>query len=155
MDRRYAVAGGSALFVFLVDRITKLWVVKSLAGRGPVEVTPFFNLVYVGNTGGAFGVAQHRGSSLFIVVSLFAVLVVLALLRKVREDSFIAPLSLGAILGGGVGNLLDRLIYGYVVDFLDFHIGGLHWPAFNLADSAIVVGVFAFALLYRPRGDRG
>ena len=72
---------------------------------------------------------------------------------KMKRPTLIALVALGMVLGGGLGNLFDRLVYGKVVDFLDFHIGNAHWPAFNVADSCIVVGVLLFALFYRP--DKG
>ena len=150
---RWAVFFASALVVFVLDRITKLWVLKEIAPKGIVKVTSFFNLVYVTNRGGAFGVGRHGNGALFIVASVAAIFVVVMLVKRIKRASFFVYIFLGMVLGGGVGNLYDRLVYGSVVDFLDFHLGSLHWPAFNVADTSIVVGVLLFALSYR--GSRG
>lgn len=107
-----------------------------------IAITPFFNLVHVHNTGAAFSLfADHTGWQRwgFLGVSLVASGVILWLLCKTRGR---APLciALALILGGALGNAIDRLAYGYVIDFLDFHVAGWHWPAFNVADSAITIG---------------
>lgn len=134
---------GPLLFVVILalDIATKQWALTSLLGRGRVEITPFFNLVLVWNTGVSFGLFQS-GSELgrWLLVGLAAVIAV-ALLVWLRHERRTAPrLAIWLILAGALGNVLDRLRFGAVVDFLDFHAFGYHWPAFNVADSAIVVG---------------
>ena len=150
---RWVPFTGTALLVFFLDRVTKIWVLKEIAPKGMVKITSFFNLVYTTNTGGAFGIGRHGNGNLFVLASLLAMVVVFYLVMKMKRPTLIALVALGMVLGGGLGNLFDRLVYGKVVDFLDFHIGNAHWPAFNVADSCIVVGVLLFALFYRP--DKG
>jgi signal peptidase II len=110
----------------------------------------FFNLVHVRNTGGAFGIFGGErgglGSLLFVVVSLIAVGSILIFFIKAKEDEKSLSLSLSLVLSGAIGNLIDRLRYGEVVDFLDFYILSYHWPAFNIADSAICIGIGLMAL---------
>ncbi len=149
-DRRWVPFVVSAVIIFALDRITKLWVLNKVAKEGAIRVSSFFNIVYVTNKGGAFGIGRHSEGYFFIVASVVAMVVVLLLVRKMKNPTLISCVSLGAVFGGGLGNLYDRLVYGSVVDFLDFHIGNAHWPAFNLADSAVVVGVIVFAFFYKP-----
>lgn len=103
----------------------------------PVDLTPFFRLVNVENRGAAFSMLSGAGNGFFITVALLAIGFIVYLLVKTNES----PLGLALILGGAVGNLVDRLLYGHVRDFLDFYIGDWHWPAFNIADSALTVGL--------------
>ena len=138
MARWLALAG----VLVVLDQLSKLAVLQWLAPGRVVEVTPFFNFVLVYNPGAAFSLlAQAPGwqRGLFIAIALVASAWIVFLLRRHwRETLFSFALAL--ILGGAVGNLIDRVVYGAVVDFLDFHAAGWHWPAFNVADSAISVG---------------
>jgi len=138
MARWLALAG----VLVVLDQLSKLAVLQWLAPGRVVEVTPFFNFVLVYNPGAAFSfLAQAPGwqRGLFIAIALVASAWIVFLLRRHwRETLFSFALAL--ILGGAVGNLIDRVVYGAVVDFLDFHAAGWHWPAFNVADSAITVG---------------
>jgi signal peptidase II len=110
----------------------------------------FFNLTHVRNTGGAFGIFGGEkgglGSILFVVVSLIAIGAIVFLFLKIKENEKTLALSFSLILSGAIGNLIDRLRYGEVVDFLDFHLSTYHWPAFNVADSAICIGIGLMAL---------
>jgi signal peptidase II len=110
----------------------------------------FFNLVHVRNTGGAFGIFGGEkgglGSLLFVVISLIAIGSILFLFVRLREDEKTLSLSLSLVLSGAIGNLIDRLRLGEVVDFLDFYLFSYHWPAFNIADSAICLGIGLMAL---------
>jgi signal peptidase II len=134
----------TSIIVFLIDRITKTIVVKTLFGKS-VEILPFFSLTFVGNRGIVFGIgSSYRSSFTFILASLLAIAVVLILYRRLKADDKIVHVSLGMIFGCGLGNLFDRLFYGYVIDFIDLHIGNYHWPAFNVADTFIVIGVLLF-----------
>ncbi len=133
-----------ALLVLALDRWTKYLVIHHLPQGATLVVAPFLNLVQVRNAGGAFGVGNHggyRSSFFFIVVSIIAIVVIISLLRRLPPRATLVRWSLGAVLGGGIGNLIDRLVYGRVIDFLDFHIAQYHWPAFNVADSFITVGL--------------
>lgn len=137
MKRWLALA---ALLVAL-DQLSKYAVMRMLA-HGGIEVAPFFNLVLVYNRGAAFSFLSNASGwqrELFIAIALVASAWVIWLLRKhPRQILFCFALSL--ILGGAVGNVIDRVWLGAVVDFLDFHAAGYHWPAFNVADSAITCG---------------
>lgn len=119
----------------------------------------FFNLTHVRNTGGAFGIFGGEkggvGSLLFVVVSLLAIGAIIFLFIKIREGEKALALSFSLVLSGAIGNLIDRLRYGEVVDFLDFHLSTYHWPAFNVADSAICIGIGLMALeLFRREGKK-
>jgi signal peptidase II len=131
-----------ALIILVLDFITKRWVEDALFVGQQIPLTGFFNLVLTYNTGAAFSFLSDAGGWqrwFFTIVSTGASVLIVYLLRKhAAETLFCAALSL--ILGGALGNLWDRLTLGGVVDFLDFHIAGYHWPAFNVADSAISVG---------------
>lgn len=127
-----------ALFLLLLDQITKTLIKLFVYPFEIITILPFFNIVYVENTGSAFGMFKSLGSLFFVIVSLLAIVFVTFLLIKERDNRVCYAL----VLGGAAGNLLDRLIYGYVIDFLDFYVGGFHWPVFNIADSALTVGIF-------------
>jgi len=134
-----------ALIVFAIiafDQITKYLIVNSLSLYDSIEVFPFLHIVNVRNTGAAFGSFKSLGSSFFIIVAVAAIGFVLYLLMKRTYNTF----GLSLILGGAVGNLIDRILYGQVVDFVDFSIGSYHWPAFNVADSALTVGIILILL---------
>jgi signal peptidase II len=139
------------LAAFLValplDQITKTWIVKNFHYGERLEVIPgFFELTHVRNPGGAFsffadGPVEQR-MAFFIGSTVIAIVLLIVFLVRHEPEARLSPLALGAILGGAVGNLIDRLVYGEVIDFLEFHLyGGYTWPTFNVADSAIVVGV--------------
>jgi len=133
---------GLAAGIVLADQASKLAVLASFAPGERLRITGFFNLVLAFNKGAAFSfLASAPGwqTPLFVAIALVAAAVVSALLlRSPGRRMFSAALAL--ILGGALGNVIDRLRFGQVVDFLDFHALGLHWPAFNVADSAITVG---------------
>jgi signal peptidase II len=146
MKRKYWVLIVVCLLVLFLDQWTKMTVQRSLSLYQKIEVIHgFFNLVHVRNTGGAFGIFGGEGggvgSLFFVVVSVVAIGSILILLIRLKEDEMIISLSLSFILSGAVGNLIDRLWHGEVVDFLDFYVSSYHWPAFNIADSAICVGI--------------
>lgn len=142
-----------ALLVILLDQATKEWVRGAFSLHESVPVIPgFFHLTYIRNTGAAWG--MFSGQNLALAVLAFAMLVALVLFRR----QFLPPgrvhrVALGLLCGGIVGNLFDRLRLDYVVDFLDFFHRGWHFPAFNVADSAICIGVGIYVLgtLLAPR----
>lgn len=132
-----------AALVLVLDQITKVLVMNRLDPyQEVIALTGFFNLVHVHNTGAAFSLfADQPGwqRGFFLTVAIIASSVILALLARTRGRSlFCAALAL--ILGGAVGNVIDRIFYGHVIDFLDIYVGAWHWPAFNVADSAITLG---------------
>lgn len=132
-----------ALAVFLTDQASK-WVILLAVLQPPrvIEVTPFFNLVLVYNTGVSFGLLGGDSALKPFLLAGFAVAVCIGLLIWMRRQPQEVPvLPAGLIIGGALGNALDRLLHPGVVDFLDFHLAGAHWPAFNIADSAISIAV--------------
>lgn len=132
-----------ALFIFFLDQSTKTLVKLYILHFETIKILPFLNLVYVENTGSAFGMFKSLGNMFFIVVSVLAIALISFLLIKEKDNKICYSL----VLGGAAGNLADRLIYGYVIDFLDLHIAGKHWPVFNIADAALTVGIIL--LLYK------
>lgn len=131
-----------ALAIVLIDQATKIAAERAFAHGDSAPITSFFNLVLAYNTGAAFsfladagGWQRHFLTAVGIGASLF---IVYLLARHGTQKLF--SLALTLILGGAVGNVIDRVLYGHVIDFLDFHYAGWHWPAFNIADSAIVCG---------------
>jgi signal peptidase II len=133
---------GLAAFVVIVDQLTKYLVRSTFSLHESIEVTPFFNLVFVFNRGAAFSFLSDASGwqrIFFIALALAASLWIVWLLRK-HASQVLFCLALSLILGGAIGNVIDRLVFGAVVDFLDFHLRGYHWPVFNAADSAISCG---------------
>jgi signal peptidase II len=131
--------------VVLVDRASKWLVAQNITLHDSLPVVAgFFRLTHVENRGAAFGLFSDSPSewkvAVLILFSLIALVVVSALLWKNSHGMTVTGVGLALILGGALGNLWDRLVEGHVVDFLDFSVGGYHWPAFNVADSAIVMG---------------
>ena len=140
---------GIAVAVVIVDQLTKMWIMADFGLHEQKTVIPgFFNLVYVTNTGAAFGILAGSKTWLrqafFIGVSFAALIAIAIAYSHLKKQGKIFIYALGLIAGGAVGNLIDRLRFGSVVDFLDFYLGSYHWPAFNVADSAISVGVGLF-----------
>jgi signal peptidase II len=150
---------GISAVVIVLDYLSKAAVLASVAPGESRSLTPFFNLVLVFNTGAAFSflaAAQGWQTLLFIAIAVVASIFISFLIFK-NENKNIFCTGLALILGGALGNLYDRLAYGHVVDFLDFHAAGWHWPAFNVADSAITVGAAILILegfLNREQGRR-
>lgn len=105
-----------------------------------LEVTGFFNLVPVWNTGVSFGLFGDTGTSRWILVAVALVIVVILLVWLARAESGMVSIALVLVIGGALGNVLDRVFYGAVIDFFDIHAFGFHWPAFNIADATIVIG---------------
>ena len=142
--------------VIILDQVTKILILKNLPLYHSVAIIPgLFNITHIHNPGGAFGFLAHQDSSLrnflFIVLSSLAVCFIFYFYKTTnRTHPFLAS-GFALILGGAIGNLVDRIRFGKVVDFLDFYIRNYHWPAFNVADSAITVGVavFIFHLLFK------
>ena len=126
-----------AFFVFLLDQATKLLIMKHLALHQVIRIFPFFNIVYYRNIGSAFGLFKSLGNPFFIVISIVAIIGVSVLIIKDPQGR----LGFSLILAGAAGNLADRLTHGYVVDFLELYAGHFYWPAFNVADSALTVGI--------------
>ena len=128
-----------------LDQVTKLWAEAALAGQPPLNLLPHLDLILVYNKGAAFSFLSSAGGWqrwFFVVLALGVTGVLVAWLARLNSGERLSAISLALIIGGAVGNLIDRIAYGKVIDFIDVYWdAGLHWPAFNVADSAIVVGV--------------
>jgi len=131
-----------ALVVLVADQASKIAVLDFFAGSPQaVPVTSFFNLVLVWNRGVSFGMLDSAGAGVPWLLSGLALAVVVGLLYWLaRAEHRLTAIGLGLVIGGALGNVIDRIRFGAVVDFLDFHAFGWHWPAFNVADASIVVG---------------
>jgi signal peptidase II len=126
-----------SLSILALDYATKYYVKTLIGPFNILRVLPFFNIVYSENTGSAFGMFKALGSTFFIIVSIVAIIVLCVLATKDMSNR----IAYALVLGGAAGNMLDRLFYGHVIDFLDVYVGKYHWPAFNIADSALTVGI--------------
>lgn len=130
--------------VVLLDYITKKLIETYVQPHEAINVLPFLRIVNVKNTGAAFGLFASLGNNIFIIISIVAI--ILIILYLLRTDDKLETLSLSMILGGAIGNLIDRVTISQVIDFIDFFVGKWHWPAFNVADSALTIGIFLFLL---------
>jgi len=133
------------LLILLLDRATKLWALSSLLPYESRTISPFFNLTLAYNTGAAFSFLNSASGWQNILLGGLAVLmsiIIIIWLAKTPATTRCLNFSLAFILGGALGNLWDRILYGYVIDFLHFHIKAYSWPIFNIADSFICIGAF-------------
>jgi len=132
-----------SLLVIVLDQISKIWVSSSLSLYEAIPVTPFFNITLAHNTGAAFSFLADAGGWqrwFFTAIAAVVSVVIIVWLKRLPADERLQASALALVLGGAIGNVVDRLMHGHVVDFLDFYYGDYHWPAFNVADSAICVG---------------
>ncbi len=135
-----------SLSIFLLDILTKNYIQNKIMYGEQVEITSFLSFVHFQNPGAAFSFLSDQGGwqrYFLIVISLLAVIYVPWLINQYKKNMLIV-IGLLLILGGAIGNLYDRISYGYVIDFIYFHIAEFYWPAFNVADSAISIGVLLF-----------
>jgi signal peptidase II len=145
--------------IVVFDQLTKIIVDRTMPLHHSIPIIDgFFNLTYVRNTGAAFGIfaGAHEIFRLpfLIGVSILAIGFIITMLKRLREDAVGLTTALAFVLGGAVGNLIDRVFYGEVIDFLDVYWSTYHWPAFNLADSFITVGaLITLFYLIRAKGD--
>ena len=140
-----------ALIVLALDQVTKYYIKAYIGPFDVISVTSFFNIVYAENTGSAFGMFKSLGSLFFIVVSSSAVIALSVMIVKDAGNR----IAYSLLLGGAAGNLLDRFLRGYVIDFLDVFAGTHHWPAFNVADSALSMGIILllYKAVFKPHHD--
>lgn len=127
----------------VIDQITKQWVAGSFDYRETLAVLPFFNITYVHNPGAAFSFLADQGGWqrwFFTAIAAIASIIFIVWLAKTSKKQTMLSISFALILSGAVGNLIDRVLFGYVIDFIDFHWSGTHFPAFNVADSMIFIG---------------
>lgn len=142
----------------LLDQISKYWVFSLLIEKehNAMEVFPFFNLVMVHNYGVSFGMFNDLPYGYLILTAVALFITIMLLIWMWRENKIYISVALGLIIGGAIGNIIDRIRLGAVADFLDFYISGYHWPAFNLADSAVFIGVALILLenFITNKGDK-
>jgi len=132
-----------SLVVLILDQITKAAATANLEMWTPVEVMPYFNFMLAHNTGAAFSFLADSGGWqrwFFTIIATVVSIAIIVWIKKLKPEEKTLGISLSLILGGAIGNLVDRVRFGYVVDFIDVYVGTAHWPAFNVADSAICVG---------------
>jgi len=147
MKQKYLILFSLSGLVLCLDQLTKHWVLSRFALDEPRTIIPsFLSLLHTRNNGFAFGLLQKAPPSLqdvfFIGVPVFALVLILLIFIKLQDDQILTSVALTTILAGAIGNLIDRVQYGYVVDFLDIHLGNLfHFPPFNIADCSIIIGV--------------
>ncbi len=155
---RFAFWLALAGLIVILDYWTKHLASQNLELYRPVPITGWLNLTLAHNEGAAFSLLADAGGWqrwFFIIITVLISLVLLVWLWRQPPDSRLLPTSLTLVLGGALGNLVDRIQQGYVVDFVDVHVAGWHWPAFNLADSAITVGVILLLIEgFMPRGRK-
>jgi signal peptidase II len=150
-ERKYLFFTVIVGLVVVLDQISKAIILHNLALYKSIAVIPgLFNLTHIHNPGGAFGFLAQTGSMwrqwIFLVAALLALGLILFFYRQTEESMPYLRLALALIFGGAVGNLIDRVRFGEVIDFLDVYVGHWHWPAFNVADSAVSIGVIIFIL---------
>ncbi len=136
--------------VVVLDQLSKLWI---RVNSPRIELLPgFLDLIHVENYGSAFGLFANQ-TFLIIAISLVSLLIILLFLRHLAPTTTLSMVSIALILGGAIGNLIDRLRFGYVTDFIDIHLQNLfHWPAFNVADAAITVGILTLLFSFYRSG---
>jgi len=145
--------------ILILDQISKALILKYVPLHNTLSIIPgFFNITHIQNPGGAFGFMANQGpgvrSILFLFVSAIAIGVVFFFYKTTPVNDTWLTTALALIFGGAIGNLIDRIRFGQVVDFLDFYVrNDLHWPSFNIADSAITVGItiFVFQMIFKDK----
>jgi signal peptidase II len=155
--KKYGLFSITAVVVIIVDQLTKTWIDSTMVLHDSLTVIDgFFSITYVRNPGAAFGFLAGASPAFrytfFIAVNIIAIALIVSYIRKATRDESRLILALSFIMAGAIGNLIDRIRFGEVVDFLDFYIGSAHWPAFNVADSSITVGAFFLVLELWKRG---
>jgi signal peptidase II len=159
LSGKWRIVAGWLTAIVVGDQVTKQIVDRSMPLYHSIPILEgFFNLTYVRNTGAAFGLfagsAEIFRRPFLIIVSIVAIGFIFNMLRRLYDDEKGLVTALAFILGGAVGNLIDRIFYGEVIDFLDCYWGSYHWPAFNVADSFITIGVgLTIFCLYRHKGE--
>ncbi|MDO8281473.1 MAG: signal peptidase II [Thermodesulfovibrionia bacterium] len=131
-----------AAIVAILDFITKKMIVATINPSNAIDILPFLRIVLVKNTGAAFGLFASLGNAFFLIITIIAIIFIIVYLIKIPKGLELVAISL--ILGGAIGNFIDRATIGEVVDFIDFYVGTWHWPAFNVADSALTIGITLF-----------
>ena len=153
MPRRFSLLAIVSLIIVALDQVTKAYIAEHMHLHQSITVIPdFFSLTYIRNPGAAFGILASSSSGFrmvfFLITSIFALGLLATIFWRLQPNDWWGQLTVASIFGGAIGNLIDRLQFGEVIDFLDFYINGYHWPAFNVADTAISVGVCSLFILF-------
>ncbi len=146
-----------AALVVLLDQLSKWWITQHLLVFEVRHLLPVFDLTLIYNEGAAFSLLSEAGGWqrwFFIALALLILGVLWVWLRRLRAGPVSEALGIALVMGGALGNLIDRIRIGHVIDFLDFHLGGWHWPAFNIADAAISLGVVLLIVATVRSGGR-
>lgn len=158
MKSKYIILLSLAGFIIVLDQISKLYISHHFELHESISLIPnFFNLTYIQNKGAAFGLLAKAPESFripfFIIVPFLVLTIIILIFKKTKQTELLMITSLSLILGGAIGNFIDRIRFNYVIDFLDFHwFHKYHWPAFNIADATIVAGV-VFLIFYTLTHD--
>jgi signal peptidase II len=159
LTKKWKMVLGWVVSILVLDQLTKMIVDRTMPLHHSIPIIDgFFNLTYVRNTGAAFGIfaGSHEAFRLpfLILVSILALGFVFLMLKRLPDDQIGLITALSFIIGGAIGNLIDRVLCGEVIDFLDFYWSHYHWPAFNLADSCITIGVLiTLYYLIKAKGE--
>ena len=140
---------GMVLLIVLLDQLSKWLILSNLDPLNTIPVTGFFNLILVYNKGAAFGFLANSNfdaNLFFLITNLVILLILIYVLWTLRPGNSQSAAAIWLIIGGAIGNIIDRIVHGHVIDFLDFHYAGWHYSAFNVADSAITIGAVLLAL---------
>lgn len=147
-----------SFFVVILDQVTKALVISRVKMSDAIELLPILDIVYLENTGAAFSILAQAGGWqrwFFITLALGVSVALMIWLRRIRADQVLLALGLSLVLGGALGNVIDRVMHGYVVDFIYFHWGQYYFPAFNIADTAISIGAGCLLLdAFRESGQK-
>ncbi len=138
-----------SFLVLILDQASKLAIDNAMHLYESISITAFFNITYAHNTGAAFSFLAHAGGWqrwLFAGLALVISVAITIWITRLKAHETLLAVALALVLGGAIGNLIDRVTYGYVIDFLDVYYKNWHWPTFNIADSAICIGVFLMLL---------
>jgi signal peptidase II len=143
MNKKYVIIFSTMFMVFFLDRLAKSMVKQNFQlGQSSPIIKNVFHLTYITNTGSAFGL--FKGINLFFILfSIIVIVIILYFIKRIKENEKALQLAVGLLLGGTIGNLMDRIFHGSVIDFIDFRI----WPVFNIADSAVTISVALLIIL--------
>ncbi|WP_454063496.1 signal peptidase II [Candidatus Nitrospira salsa] len=153
MVKRFSILAIVSVIIIVVDQVTKSYIATTMYLHQSITIIPeYFSLTYIRNPGAAFGILASSSSGFrmvfFLITSIFALGLLITIFVRLQPNDWWGQLTISSIFGGAIGNLIDRLQFGEVIDFLDFYINGYHWPAFNVADMAISLGVCSLFLLF-------
>jgi len=153
MGKRFSILAIVSVIIIVVDQVTKSYIATTMYLHQSIIIIPeYFSLTYIRNPGAAFGILASSSSGFrmvfFLITSIFALGLLITIFVRLQPNDWWGQLTISSIFGGAIGNLIDRLQFGEVIDFLDFYINGYHWPAFNVADMAISLGVCSLFLLF-------